>query len=42
MGNSLRTCAFDREILYSQSLPKREIASQMSQKIAKLQATIQG
>ena len=38
MRNSLPTAALIREILYSHSLPRREILVNLSQKIAKLQA----
>jgi hypothetical protein len=37
MRNSLPTAALIREILYSHSLPRREILINLSQKIAKLQ-----
>lgn len=42
MRNYLQTNSLIREILYSYLLLKREIAGKMSQKIAKLQANIQG
>jgi hypothetical protein len=42
MGNSLPTFALNREIPYSHSLLEREIASHMSQKIAKFQANLCG
>jgi hypothetical protein len=42
MGNSLRTSALIRAILYSHLLLKRAIVCSFPQKIAKLQANIPG